>query len=84
MYLNLPALNLISDLAWNEIQINRNRFARDSIFVAPFARETTGDNALPQVLAEVFASVCGASTDKGLVQITKVYHTGADPMERMA
>ena len=78
------ALNLISDLALDEIQNTRDRFARDSIFVAPFARETTGDNALPQVLAEVFASVCGATSDKGLVQITKVYHTGADPMERMA
>jgi hypothetical protein len=48
--------------------------------VAPFAREASGDNAIPQVLSEVFAAVCGASADKDIVQVTKVYHTGADPI----
>ena len=78
------ALNLISDFVWAEINQHKNRFSKDSIFVSPFARESTGDNAIPQVMAEVFALVCGATADRGLVQITKVYHTGADPMERMA
>lgn len=78
------ALNLISDLVWLEINQYKDRFAKDCIFVAPFARESTGDNAIPQVMAEIFALVCGASADRGLVQITKVYHTGADPMERLA
>jgi hypothetical protein len=78
------ALNLISDLVWLEINQYKDRFAKDCIFVAPFARESTGDNAIPQVMAEIFALVCGATADRGLVQITKVYHTGADPMERLA
>ena len=78
------ALNLISDLVWLEINQYKDRFAKDCIFVAPFARESTGDNATPQVMAEIFALVCGATADRGLVQITKVYHTGADPMERLA
>ncbi len=78
------ALNLISDLVWLEINLSKDRFSKESIFVSPFARESTGDNAIPQVMSEVFALVCGASADRGLVQITKVYHTGAAPMERLA
>jgi hypothetical protein len=71
------ALNLISDLVWLEINQHKDQFTQDCIFVAPFARESTGDNAIPQVMAEIFALVCGATADRGLVQITKVYHTGA-------
>ena len=78
------ALNLISDLVWPEINQHKDRVSKDSIFAAPFARESSGDNAIPQVMAEVFALVCGATADRGLVQITKVYHTGANPMERLA
>ena len=77
------ALQLITDLAWDELAKKRSRFGSPTIFVAPFARETSGDNAIPQVLAEVLAFLCGASADKNLVQITKVYHTGANPMERL-
>ena len=77
------ALQLITDLAWDELAKKRSRFGSPTIFVAPFARETSGDNAIPQVLAEVLAFLCGASADKNLVQVTKVYHTGADPMERL-
>ena len=77
------ALNLISDLAWGAIEKNSIRFNKSNIFVSPFARETSGDNAIPQVLAEVFAFLCKATADKDLVQVTKVYHTGADPMQRL-
>lgn len=28
--------------------------------------------------------MCGSTADKDIVQVTKVYHTGADPMERLA
>ena len=77
------ALRLISDLAWDALAKKSSRFSSHTIFVAPFARETTGDNAIPQVLAEVLAYLSGASADKDLVQVTKVYHTGADPMERL-
>lgn len=52
--------------------------------MAPHAREASGDNAIPQVLAEVCALVAGAKADIDIVQSTRVFHTGADPMERMA
>lgn len=78
------ALTLVSDVALTGIYANRNKFASDCVFVAPFAREASGDNAIPQVLAEVCAMVFGASADQTIVQVTKVYHTGADAMERLA
>lgn len=78
------ALALISDIALVQIKRHAQRFEKDSIFVAPFAREATGDNAIPQVLAEMFSYLCKATADKDIVQVTRVYHTGADPMERLA
>jgi len=77
------ALNLVLDLVWDELEKISSRFGCHSIFVSPFARETSGDNAIPQVLSEVFAFLCGASADIDLVQVTKVHHTGADPMQRL-
>lgn len=77
------ALRLVSELALSEIFAQRDRFPKDCVFVAPHAEEASGDNAIPQVLAEVTAIVAGATSDKEIVQSTKVYHTGADPMERL-
>lgn len=77
------ALALVSDIAVAQIYEHRDRFPADCIFVAPHAKEASGDNAIPQVLAEVTAIVCGAQADQNIVQSTKVYHTGADPMERL-
>ena len=77
------ALGLIKDLAWDEMANHRHRFSSSHIFVSPFAKEASGDNALPQVLAEVFAFLYDAKADQDLVQNTKVFHTGADPMERL-
>jgi len=78
------ALMLISDVALAGIHAHRDKFGSDCIFVAPFAREASGDNAIPQVFAEVCAIVFGATADQTIVQTTKVYHTGADAMERLA
>jgi hypothetical protein len=78
------ALALITDVALLELNQKTSRFGKDCIFVAPFAREASGDNAIPQVLSEVLAALCEAIADKEIVQRTKVYHTGADPMERLA
>ena len=77
------AIRLISDLALSFIYEHRQQFSKDLIFVAPHAREASGDNAIPQVLAEVCALVMGAKADTDIVQTTRVFHTGADPMERM-
>ncbi len=54
------------------------------MFVAPHAEEATGDNAIPQVLAAVCAAETDGEVDDEIVQVTRVFHTGADPMERMA
>jgi hypothetical protein len=54
----------------------------DLIFVAPHAREAKGDNAIPQVLATMLSILAG-ELDEQIVQTTKVYHTGADAMERL-
>lgn len=78
------ALQLIMDLALPAIAEHWRRFGEDVIFVVPFAREASGDNAIPQVLANLCAVICGASADEDVVQVTRVYHTGADPMERLA
>ena len=77
------AMQLISDLALSFIYDHRNQFSKSHIFVAPHAREASGDNAIPQVLAEICALVAGAKADTDIVQTTRVFHTGADPMERM-
>lgn len=77
------AIQLIGDLALKTIYDHRDRFGRECVFVAPHAKEARGDNAIPQVLAEVCALVCGAIADQEIVQSTRVYHTGADPMERL-
>ncbi len=58
------------------------RWPEPLIFVAPHAREARGDNAIPQVLA-VLLSFGYGTVDEQIVQTTKVYHTGADAMERL-
>lgn len=47
-------------------------------------KEATGDNAIPQTLAAVCAAISQGQVDTEIVQSDRVYHTGADPMERMA
>ncbi|WP_439683709.1 Conjugal transfer protein TraN [Cupriavidus oxalaticus] len=78
------AVQLISDLAPPLIaELLVKGFPRPCIFVAPHAREATGDNAIPQMLAVYLHSELGGVIDKSIVQVTRVFHTGADPMERM-
>lgn len=59
-------------------------FSVPCIFVAPHAKEVSGDNAIPQVLAAVCAEIFMGIVDTSIVQTDRVFHTGADPMERMA
>jgi len=56
----------------------------DACYVAPHAKEATGDNAIPQVLAKAAAMISGGVADIDIVQTSRVFHTGADPMERIA
>ncbi|PVY69103.1 hypothetical protein C7414_12157 [Cupriavidus alkaliphilus] len=78
------AVQLLTDLApplLAELQVSGLPCPR--IFVAPHAREATGDNAIPHMLAVYLQSKLGGMIDKSIVQVTRVFHTGADPMERM-
>lgn len=78
------ALDLVLDIAANWLGEHGARFASGLCFVAPHAQEATGDNAIPQTLASVCAAMLEGVVDSEVVQSDRVYHTGADPMERMA
>ena len=77
------AVRLVMALAEPLGQRIAGKFPPDAVFVAPHAREATGDNAIPQVLARAMANLAGGQADLGIVQRTRVFHTGADPMERL-
>lgn len=77
------AVQLVLDLAEPLALQARAAIPSNAIFVAPHAREAPGDNAIPQVLARALARAVGAEADREIVQQTRVFHTGADPMERL-
>ena len=77
------ALKLIMDLAQDFLLEIKQRLPSNLIYVAPFAREASGDNAIPQVLADACAILTGGAAEQHIVQTSRVYHTGADPMERL-
>ena len=58
-------------------------WGKNCIFVAPHAREALGDNAIPQTFAVWLSVMSGGDLDVDIIQTAKVYHTGADAMERM-
>ena len=78
------AVEIVADMALHFLVKSRKQLPSGACFVAPHAREATGDNAIPQVLAQVCAMLAEGDADIDIVQISRVFHTGADPMERMA
>ena len=78
------ALELVTDLALPWLFDLEGRLAKGAVYVAPHAKEASGDNAIPQTLAAVCALVFDGAVDKDIVQTDRVYHTGANAMERMA
>ncbi|WP_244222682.1 phosphoribosyltransferase [Cupriavidus lacunae] len=78
------AIQLIVDLAPPLVaRLLDEGFPSSCIFVAPQAREAEGENAIPQVLAMYLHHDLDGAVDESIVQTTKVFHTGTDPMERM-
>ena len=77
------AVRLVLDLARPLADRPPGVHGAETIFVAPHALEATGDNAIPQVLARAVANVADGVVDRDIVQRTRVFHTGADPMERL-
>lgn len=78
------ALTLVSDLAGDWLFLHEGKFKSGTVFVAPHAKEAGGDNAIPQTLSTLCATVFSGLVDQEIVQTDRVYHTGADAMERMA
>jgi hypothetical protein len=78
------ALALVSDLAGDWLFQQEGKFKSGTVFVAPHAKEASGDNAIPQTLSTLCATVFSGLVDREIVQTDRVYHTGADAMERMA
>lgn len=75
---------LLRDLAADFIKDTARQFGDSVLFVAPHAREASGDNAIPQMLATALAIASGGRADESIVQRERVFHTGADPMERIS
>jgi hypothetical protein len=61
----------------------RSRFGADVIYAAPHAEEASGRNAIPRTMARYYAQATGASTDTGIVQSVRAFHTGANAIERL-
>jgi orotate phosphoribosyltransferase len=78
------ALDLLMDVAVAWLYEHRARFVPGLLYVAPHAQEASGDNAIPQALAAMCAAVWGGTAANSIVQSDRVFHTGADAMERMA
>ncbi|MGO3699097.1 MULTISPECIES: phosphoribosyltransferase [Halomonas] len=77
------ALQLVEELALEFLASLNGEFPEDAIFVSPYAKEAAGDNAIPLMLSLLCAEVCGGTSETDIVQLQRVFHTGADPMERL-
>lgn len=77
------AFELVWDLATEFLAGLQGQFHEHAIFVSPFAKEASGDNAIPPLLASACANLIGGSSENDIVQLERVFHTGADPMEPM-
>lgn len=77
------ALQLVSDLAIDFVQSLKGDFPKGLHFVSPYAKEATGDNAIPLLLSMLCAQILEGTNETDIVQLQKVFHTGADPMERL-
>lgn len=80
----VAAVSLVWDIALDFLLEIAAKLPKDVTYVAPFAREATGDNAIAQALAAACVSFSGGNIDNDIVQVTRVFHTGADPMERLS
>lgn len=81
---NESAFELVWDLASHFLINLKGEFNEDTVYVSPFAKEASGDNAIPPLLASACASFMGGQAENDIVQLERVFHTGADPMERMS
>jgi hypothetical protein len=69
------AIDFLSDL--------QAKLPLDLTYVASYAREATGDNAIPLMLASACATILQGEVETEIVQSSSVFHTGAKAMERL-
>lgn len=77
------AFRLVYDLAWDFLWSLKGSFPSGTNYVSPYAQEATGDNAIPLLLSLMAADLLDGYSETDIVQLQKVFHTGADPMERL-
>ena len=77
------AVRLVIDLARPLADQAKAALGPGVIYVAPHAREASGDNAIPQVLAGTLALAAGSELHNDIAPATRVFHTGANRMERL-
>lgn len=77
------AIDLVWDLAMDFLRSLLAKLPLDLTYVAPYAREATGDNAIPLMLASACAEVLHGEVETEIVQASRVFHTGAKAMERL-
>jgi hypothetical protein len=66
------------------LEAARKQFGSEAIYVPAVGMEATGQNQIPRMLAEYYATEAGAKTSVGeIVQVNMAFHTGAGPMERL-
>lgn len=77
------AFHMVKDLA-NEFLLSlKGCFPEGAYYVSPYAQEATGDNAIPLLLSLMSADILNGISETDIVQLQRVFHTGADPMERL-
>lgn len=78
------AARLVVDVVKPEtVQLAGQRFGADAIYAPVIAREAAGDNAIPEAVAHFYAGSTGAAVADQIVQVSRAYHTGARPLERL-
>jgi len=78
------AIRLVTDLIKPEnIEAAATRFGPEAIYLPVIAEEASGNNASPEALAQLYANATGAASADDIVQISRAFHTGARPMERL-
>lgn len=78
------AARLVSDLVRpDDIAAAREKIGDGAIWLAPDAEEASGRNAIPAMLAHLYASETNGTVDDNIVQANRAFHTGANAMQRL-
>ena len=68
------AIDLVWDLAMDFLRTLLPKLPLELTYVAPYAREASGDNAIPLVLASACAQILHGEVETEIVQASRVLH----------